>query len=118
MFHGFRLDSVSWLTEVDVLAFTSDREGAPMAALEALAIGIPVVARARGGLPEMLADLAGCRLVESGDPAVLAKDVFVVLKAGERPQMPKRNEIRRCAALYRQLYGRVAAAGLSASTLE
>ena len=115
-FHGFRPDAVAWLADVDVLVFTSDHEGAPMAALEALAIGVPVVARAVGGLPEMLSGVAGCRLVEGDDPAVLAEAVLDALDAGEQPQVPERYGIRRCADLYRQLYKRVAQSQPSSST--
>jgi glycosyltransferase involved in cell wall biosynthesis len=103
-FHGFRPDAVALLAEVDVLVFASDHEGTPMAALEALAIGVPVVARAVGGLPEMLSGVAGCRLVEGDEPAAFAAAVCAVLAAGEHPQLPERYNIRRCAALYRELY--------------
>jgi glycosyltransferase involved in cell wall biosynthesis len=103
-FHGFRPDAVALLADVDVLVFTSDHEGTPMAALEALAIGVPVVARAVGGLPELLSGVTGCRLVESDEPAAFAAAVRAVLEAGDRPQLPDRYNIRRCAALYRELY--------------
>jgi glycosyltransferase involved in cell wall biosynthesis len=103
-FHGFRPDAVALLADVDVLVLTSDHEGTPMAALEALAIGVPVVARAVGGLPEMLSGVAGCRLVEGDEPAAFAAPVCAVLEASEHPKLPERYNIRRCAALYRELY--------------
>jgi glycosyltransferase involved in cell wall biosynthesis len=103
-FHGFRPDAVALLADVDVLVFTSEHEGTPMAALEALAIGVPVVARAVGGMPEMLSGVAGCRLVEGDEPAAFAAAVCAVLAAGEHPQLPERYNIRRCSALYRKLY--------------
>ena len=103
-FHGFRPDAVALLADVDALVFTSDHEGTPMAALEAIAIGVSVVARAVGGLPEMLSGVAGCRLVESDEPAAFAAAVCAVLEAGEHPQLPERYSIRRCATLYRELY--------------
>jgi glycosyltransferase involved in cell wall biosynthesis len=103
-FHGFRSDALALLADVDALVFTSDHEGTPMAALEAIAIGVPVVARAVGGLPELLSGVTGCRLVEGGEPAAFAAAVRAVLEAGEHPQLPERYNIRRCAALYRELY--------------
>jgi glycosyltransferase involved in cell wall biosynthesis len=103
-FHGFRSDAVALLADVDALVFTSDHEGTPMAALEAIAIGVPVVARVVGGLPEMLSGVAGCRLVEGDEPAAFAAAVCAVLEAGEHPPLPERYNIRRCAALYRELY--------------
>jgi len=103
-FYGFRPDALALLADVDVLVFTSDHEGTPMAALEALAIGVPVVARAVGGMPEMLSGVVGCRLLEGAEPAALLAAVVAVLEAGEHPTLPKRYDIRRCGALYRGLY--------------
>ncbi len=107
-FHGFRPDAVAWMASVDMLVFTSDHEGTPMAALEALAIGVPVVARAVGGLPELLSGVTGCHLVAGDEPAALAEAVHAVLEAGENPQLPQRYDIRRGAALYRELYENLA----------
>lgn len=53
-FHGQRDDSVSVLAELDCLLMCSDHEGLPMTALEALAVGTPIVAHAVGGLLELL----------------------------------------------------------------
>jgi glycosyltransferase involved in cell wall biosynthesis len=108
-FHGFRPDAVALLADVDALVFTSDHEGTPMAALEAIAIGVPVVARAVGGLPELLTGVDGCRLVEGDDPAALAEAVLAVLEGLQEPRLPERYDIRRGATLYRQLYDRVGA---------
>jgi glycosyltransferase involved in cell wall biosynthesis len=108
-FHGFRSDAVALLADVDVLVFSSDHEGTPMAALEAIGMGVPVVARAVGGLPELLSGVAGCRLFEGADPAALASAVLAVLGGHEEPRLPERYDIRCGAALYGELYQRVAA---------
>ncbi|QDU67430.1 glycosyltransferase [Engelhardtia mirabilis] len=50
----------------DVLLLTSHREGRPNVVLEALASGLPVVASAVGGTPELLANLPGS-LAPDGD---------------------------------------------------
>ncbi len=55
-------------------------------------------------VPEMLHGVAGCRLVEGDEPAAFAAAVRAVLEAGEHPPLPERYNIRRCAALYRELY--------------
>lgn len=55
-FAGYRQDVWHVLHAVDVLALPSRSEGMPLAALEALASGVPVVARAVGGVPELVRD--------------------------------------------------------------
>jgi glycosyltransferase involved in cell wall biosynthesis len=69
-FLGFVPDVGRVLAAVDVLALPSRTEGLPMAALEAMAAGVPVVASAVGSLPEVLGDGAGV-LVPPGDVEAL-----------------------------------------------
>jgi glycosyltransferase involved in cell wall biosynthesis len=54
------------LPRLSVLVLTSVVENAPMALLEAMSAGIPIVASRTGGIPEMLGDDAGS-LVAPGD---------------------------------------------------
>ncbi len=54
---GWRRDLPDIYTALDVLALPSHDEGTPVAVLEALAAGLPVVARDVGGVGEVLADL-------------------------------------------------------------
>ena len=65
-FIGFVSDVAQVLAAADVLALPSRTEGLPMAVLEAMAAGVPVVASAVGSLPEVLGDEAGV-LVPPGD---------------------------------------------------
>jgi glycosyltransferase involved in cell wall biosynthesis len=69
-FLGFLPDVGPVLAAADVLALPSRTEGLPMAVLEAMAAGVPVVASAVGALPEVLGDGAGM-LVPAGDVAAL-----------------------------------------------
>lgn len=69
-FVGFLPDVGPVLAAADVLALPSRTEGLPMAALEAMAAGVPVVASAVGSLPEVLGDGAGV-LVPAGDAGAL-----------------------------------------------
>jgi glycosyltransferase involved in cell wall biosynthesis len=52
-FHGFMPSDQIW-PQVGLLLMPSRAEGLPMAALEALAAGVPVAASAVGGLPELI----------------------------------------------------------------
>jgi glycosyltransferase involved in cell wall biosynthesis len=69
----FQTDLGTLLGAVDAVAVPSTRpDPFPNAALEAAAAGVPVVAAAHGGLPEMLRDGETGVLVEPGDPGALA----------------------------------------------
>ena len=53
---GFTENLPACLTRMDLLLITSDHEGLPMNLLEAMALSVPVVAHAVGGIPEVLGD--------------------------------------------------------------
>ncbi len=69
---GWRSDLPDLYAASDVLAVPSTDEGTPVTVIEALAAGTPVVARAVGGIPEMLDGVPGARLVESAEPTEFA----------------------------------------------
>ena len=65
-FHGWCDDVRQRLGELDLLLLTSETEGLPNAALEAMATGVPVASTAVGGVPFVL-DRGGCGLLLPGD---------------------------------------------------
>jgi glycosyltransferase involved in cell wall biosynthesis len=68
-----RLDDIlPLLAAADVFAMPSRREGQGIAALEAMAAGVPIAASNVGGLAEMLTDGQTALLVPPNDPDVLA----------------------------------------------
>ncbi len=71
---GFRANPAEILASVDAVAVPSTRpDPLPNSAIEALAAGLPVVAAAHGGLPEIVRDRVTGLLVRPGDPAALAQ---------------------------------------------
>ena len=109
-FLGFRTDAHELVAQSDVLVFTSDHEGTPMAALEALAMGVPVAARAVGGLVELLDGVDSCSLVYGDDPALLAAAVLQSADDADRRavRLPQRYSIETCARAYVSLYRELA----------
>lgn len=71
------------LSELDVLMMTSRWEGLPYIILEALDAGVPVVAPAVGGIPEMIRDGQGGFLVASRDPEDFARSVRKLTRSPE-----------------------------------
>lgn len=78
-FLGFRSDLERILADSDVVALTSQNEGTPVALIEALAAGRPVVASDVGGVADVLGGGEFGRLVASRDPASFAQALGEVL---------------------------------------
>jgi glycosyltransferase involved in cell wall biosynthesis len=78
-FAGLRPDAPRLIAAFDVFMLASDFEGLPVAVLEAMALGKPVVATDAGGLPGVIADGTHGFLVERGAPAALAGKVLSLL---------------------------------------
>jgi glycosyltransferase involved in cell wall biosynthesis len=64
---GARNDVPRYIAVMDVFVLSSSMEGLPLAVLEAMAAGLPVVATAVGGLPNLIDDGKTGFLVPSGD---------------------------------------------------
>jgi glycosyltransferase involved in cell wall biosynthesis len=76
---GFRVDLDQYLPHLDLLVLPSHTEGLPNVVLEACAAGVPVVATAVGGTPEVIEDGASGFLVQPGDPVILASAICEAL---------------------------------------
>jgi glycosyltransferase involved in cell wall biosynthesis len=81
---GFRADLDRFLPFLDLLVLPSFTEGMPNVVLEAFAAGVPVVATAVGGTPEVVEDGVSGHLVPPGDPEALAGRIVEALASEER----------------------------------
>jgi glycosyltransferase involved in cell wall biosynthesis len=88
---GLRRDVADVLAALDVVAFSSDREGTPLAVMEAMAAGKPVVATNVGGVPDLIDDGIHGLLVPRRDPRALADSIARLLRdAGLRSELGRR----------------------------
>jgi len=71
-FCGFHRNVLPFLEMADIFVLPSIQEGLSLSALEAMALGKPVVACRVGGTPEVVADGKTGVLVAPGDPSELA----------------------------------------------
>jgi glycosyltransferase involved in cell wall biosynthesis len=107
---GVRSDLPELLSSCDVFALASDWEGHPIAVMEAMAAGLPIVATSVGGVPEIVAD-AGV-LVPAGDAKALRAGLEAVLCERERYARASREraaafDVRRTVASYAELFERL-----------
>ena len=77
---GYRVDGIDLMTTFDCFVQTSHWEGMPMALLEAMALGTPIVATAVGGVPEVVDDGKTGLLLRSRDARLLADALIGVLR--------------------------------------
>lgn len=120
-FLGYRHDPEALLAAADVAVLPSEFEGMPLAAIEALAAGCPMVATDIDGTREVVEDGRSGVLITPGDARALARGVERIVRApilarrlaarGRRRAeelFDVRDQVERTAALYR---GALAAAG-------
>jgi glycosyltransferase involved in cell wall biosynthesis len=99
-FVGERHDVASCLAAADILLLPSQTEAFGMAALEAMAAGLPVVASNAGGLPEVIEDGITGRLLPVGDLRAMADAVVEVLEEPELANTLAENGRRRALSLF------------------
>jgi glycosyltransferase involved in cell wall biosynthesis len=79
-FLGIRKDVPSILRAAKVFVLTSKSEGAPLTLLEAMAMGLPVVVTAVGGMPEIVRDGIDGLLAPREDANAIASALIRLLK--------------------------------------
>lgn len=112
--HLSRQDLPRVLATSDVLAMPSYQEALGLAAIEALAVGIPVVGSRVGGIPEVVTEDSCGKLVPPGDPAALASAIKAVISTSNDASARKSRQLSvarfglpRLEKELRQLYAEV-----------
>jgi glycosyltransferase involved in cell wall biosynthesis len=117
-FLGFRPDALAVMSAFDVFCLPSHFEGLPIALMEALALGLPVVATRVGGVAELVVDGEDAVLVPASQPARLAEALIALARDPQRrdamaEQARVRSDtfdapgsIRAVEAVYREIAGR------------
>jgi glycosyltransferase involved in cell wall biosynthesis len=83
-FLGYRENVYDVFRAFDVFLLCSDHEGLPRSVLEALYLGVPVVARPVGGIPEVVENGVTGVLVDSDEPSALAGACVSVMANEQR----------------------------------
>jgi glycosyltransferase involved in cell wall biosynthesis len=125
-FLGYRDDVARLLAAMDVYALASHHEGLPLAVMEAFAAGLPVVATAVGGVPDVVEPDVSGLLVPPARPDRLAEALLrVAADPGLRRSLgagaaaaAARFDVARSTAQIEAVYGRALArpTGLAAVT--
>jgi len=118
LFLGYRSDIYDVIRALDIFVFCSDHEGLPMALLETMYLGIPVVARPVGGIAEVVRDGVNGIWVRSPEPEGFAAACVSLLRDDSRraalgragaalvtDKFTARHTACRTADLYRSLGG-------------
>ena len=124
-FAGHQDDARAWLAGCDAYANSSISEGVSLTILEAMAAGLPVVATAVGGTPEVVNDTCG-RLVPARSPEAIAMAVLdlvqspatrIALGTAARRRVETHFTLDRMIDEYRQVYGALSYDGTGAGRL-
>ncbi len=118
-FLGTRTDTARLMAGSDVFVLPSHQEGMPVALMEAMSAGLPVVATIVGGVPDVVTDDVEGLLVPPGRPDLLAEAVTrlarddalrarLALASSAASEM---FDVRNAARAIESVYGELLAAG-------
>ncbi len=99
-FLGYRRDVPRLVAAMDSYVLPSLWEGLPLALLEALAGGKPIVATRVGGNPEVVEDGENGLLVPPRDPAALAGAVLALRRDPQMRERMRRNNVEKFARCF------------------
>jgi len=117
-FHGLLNDAARLFSAFDLFVLSSRSEGTPMVLFEAMAAGVPVIATAVGGVPDVVSGREAL-LVPRQDPHALAQAIRTAFRdpdatrarvTAARERLTRDFTVSRWVAQYDAVYQRVARA--------
>ena len=121
VFSGYREDARALIAAADLVVLSSIEEGMPNVLIEAMAAGVPQIATAVGGTPEVVEDGVTGYLVPPRDPVLLAararrlvEDAALRARMGSasRQRFLARFSSARMAREHEALYARILGGGM------
>ena len=91
IFTGFRKQIDQWISGLDVFVLPSLTEGTPLSLLEVMACGVPVVASAVGGVPQIVVSGYNGLLVAPGNAEAIRDAVITLYKQEALRELVKTN---------------------------
>lgn len=114
VFLGHRSDIPAILAESDLFVFPTLMDAFPTVLLEAMAVGIPIVSSAVGGIPEILENEVNALLIQPANPVELNASCIRVLSdhdlarrlsASALQVVEERFDVRKQAGILADIYG-------------
>jgi glycosyltransferase involved in cell wall biosynthesis len=87
-------DKLAAFSRANLLVYPSYHEGMPMAVIEAMACGLPIVATRVGGLPDLVSEGVNGLLVEAKNPAQLADALIRITTDTDLRHAMEKNSLR------------------------
>jgi len=109
---GFQKQDI-FLKQIDIFAMSSIREGMPVALLEAMSYGLPLVATKVGGILEVVQDEKDGLLSDPQQPMAIAENIIRIIKGKNlrnqlgtdaKNKIVEKYNIKKIAKRYGQLY--------------
>lgn len=101
-FMGKQDNVAALLSCSDLFLLPSEKESFGLAALEAMACEVPVVASRTGGIPEVVEDGISGALSEIGDTEKMIKDALSILSAPDRHRLMAAEARRRAVSMFEE----------------
>ena len=102
-FHGFRDDVADWMADKDCLLFPSFDEGMPLTLMQAIRVGLPVLASKIAPVAELVEDES--RLIPPGDTAAWKEVLLEVLDGRKAPPVYDPGLVPSDARMSREVLG-------------